>query len=247
MNDLLTRVLEAHGGLERFNSFEIVSATLVAGGDFWATKNIGIDAFPLVATTAIHREWATVAPYGDPKWRMNFAPDRVEVKTTENVIVAERNDPGAAFKGHGLKTPSDPLHLAYFNGYTLWTYLTTPFLIAMPGFEVDEIAPWHEGGESWRVLRATFPSEIASHCRQQEFYFGPNFLLRRHDYQVDVSGGFLVAHYVYDFKEFNGFRFPTRRRAHARNADLQADFSHTLVWIDLSDFQLSCGSSEGPL
>jgi len=65
--------------------------------------------------------------------------------------------------------------------------------------------------------------------------------------QVDVSGGFLVAHYVYDFKEFNGFRFPTRRRAHARNADLQADFSHTLVWIDLSDFQLSCGSSKGPL
>jgi hypothetical protein len=40
MNDLLKRVLEAHGGLERFNSFETVSATVVTGGDFWATKNI---------------------------------------------------------------------------------------------------------------------------------------------------------------------------------------------------------------
>jgi hypothetical protein len=31
------------------------------------------------------------------------------------------------------------LDRAYFNGYALWTYLTTPFLFALPGFGVDEI------------------------------------------------------------------------------------------------------------
>jgi hypothetical protein len=83
------------------------------------------------------------------------------------------------------------------------TYLTTPFLLAMPGFEVSEVDPWREGDERWRVLRARFPDEgderwrvlrarfpdsIASHSPVQHFYFGEDFLLRRHDYDVDVAG-----------------------------------------------------------
>ena len=64
-----------------------------------------------------------------------------------------------------MNTVWDPLHLAYFTGYAMWTYLTTPFFTAMPGFEVTEISPWQEGGESWRGLRARFPNEIASHSR----------------------------------------------------------------------------------
>jgi hypothetical protein len=66
----------------------------------------------------------------------------------------------------------DLLHRAYFNGYARWTYLTTPFLMAMPGFEVAEIAPWQEGAEHWRGLRARFPDPTASHSREQDFYFG---------------------------------------------------------------------------
>jgi len=34
----------------------------------------------------------------------------------------------------------DDLHLAYFSGYAMWNYLTTPFLFAMEGFEVEEAA-----------------------------------------------------------------------------------------------------------
>jgi hypothetical protein len=71
----------------------------------------------------------------------------------------------------------DPLHLAYFNGYAMWTDLTTPFFMAMPGFQVTEIAPWQEGAERWRGLRARFPDEIASHSKEQDFYFGDDFLL----------------------------------------------------------------------
>ena len=35
-----------------------------------------------------------------------------------------------------MNTPWDPLHRAYFNGEALWTYLTTPFLLAMDGVRV---------------------------------------------------------------------------------------------------------------
>jgi hypothetical protein len=115
-----------------------------------------------------------------------------------NSIVGGRDNPRASFAGHKYETPWDPLHRAYFSGYAMWTYLNTPFLMALPGFVVEEMAPWKEDGETWCVLRAKFPAAIASHCQEQDFYFGPDLLLRRHDYKVDIAGSFPTAQYVYD-------------------------------------------------
>lgn len=43
----------------------------------------------------------------------------------------------------------------------------------------------------------------------QDFYFGPDFLLRRHDYQVDISGSFPTAQYVYHIRRADDIKFPT--------------------------------------
>ena len=103
----------------------------------------------------------------------------------------------------------------------MWTYLTTPFFMAMPGFQVTEISPWHEGAERWRGLRARFPDEIASHSKEQDFYFGDDFLLRRHDYHVDVASGFTAVQYVHDIVEVDGLRYPTKRFAYVREPNLK--------------------------
>jgi hypothetical protein len=55
-------------------------------------------------------------------------------------------------------------------------------------------------------LRARLPDVIASHSREQGFYFGDDFLLRRHDYQLEIAGGIPVAQYVHDIVEADGFR-----------------------------------------
>jgi hypothetical protein len=110
--------------------------------------------------------------------------------------------------------------------------------MAMPGFEVTEIAPWQEGAELWRGLRARFPDVIASHSREQDFYFGDDFLLRRHDYQLEIAGGIPVAQYVYDIVEADGFRFPAKRRACVRDPHLKAIRDLLLISLDLSDFQV---------
>jgi hypothetical protein len=138
-----------------------------------------------------------------------------------------------------MSTPWDLLHRAYFNGYARWTYLTTPFLLAMAGFQVSEIAPWQEGAERWRGLRARFPDAIASHSREQEFYFGDDFLLRRHDYRLEIAGGVEVAQYVYDIVEADGFRFPAKRRAYVRGPHLKAIRDLLLISLDLGDFRVS--------
>ena len=43
----------------------------------------------------------------------------------------------------------------------------------------------------------------------QEFYFGADHLLRRHDYRVDVAGGFATIQYVYDIVSTDGIKVPS--------------------------------------
>jgi hypothetical protein len=124
-------------------------------------------------TVCLHEERASVAPFGAPDRRTDFTPCHLSIETIDGEVVAERDDPRAAFEGHTLETPWDPLDRAYFNGYAMWTYFTTPFLFTMPGFEVTEIEPWREGDQLWRGLQVTFPPGNPSHSTLQEFYFGP--------------------------------------------------------------------------
>ena len=138
-----------------------------------------------------------------------------------------------------MRTPWDPLHWAYFNGYALWTYLTTPFLLTMDGVEVMEGEPWTEGRESWRVLHARFPGSIATHSALQDFFFGEDLLLRRHDYSVDSAGGFAAAQLVYDYVEADGIRLPSRRRAYTRGSDFRPRLDPLMVSIDISDVRFS--------
>src|SRR5262245_2332567 len=236
MNELLAKAITAHGGFDRWNKLNKVSATIIAGGGLLPMKGLEVDPRPLEGTVTTHMESTSIEPFGQPDWRMIFTPDRVAIETTAGIVVNERSNPRAAFAGHTMNTACDLLHRAYFNGYARWTYLTTPFLMAMPGFEVTEIPPWQEGAERWRGLRAWFPDAIASHSKEQDFYFDDDFLLRRHDYHLEVAGGVPVGQYVYDIYEVDGC-FPTKRRAYVRGPHLKPIRDLLLISLDLSNFR----------
>ena len=239
MDDLLRDVLEAHGGLACWNKFSTVRAQIVTGGGLWALKGLIQDQEPRQMTVSLREEFASVTPFGQPNWRTNFRPGHLAIETLDGEVVRERENPRSSFYGHTMNTPWDPLHRAYFNGYAMWTYLTTPFFMALPGFEVSEIDPITEDNEVWRGLRARFPSQYASHSQEQDFYFGSDFLLRRHDYRVDIAGSFPAAQYVDQMVEAQGFKMPSRRRAYVRGPDLKPVRDLLMVAIDLSDFSLS--------
>lgn len=236
MNSLLAQVIDAHGGIDHWKQFRSVSARITTGGGFWALKGLVQDPAPRHMAVSLHEQFASVTPFGQADWRSSFRPGRIAIETTVGALVRERADPRASFAGHVMNTPWDPLHRAYFNGYALWTYLTTPFFMAMPGFEVSEIEPWVEQGEAWLGLRARFPDSIESHSKVQDFYFGSDFLLRRHDYQVDVAGGLRAANYVHDTVDVQGLRMPTKRRVYLRGPNREAVRDLLLVSIDFSDF-----------
>src|SRR5580704_2744715 len=234
-NELLQKALEAHGGLDQWRRFATVRATIITGGQIFGMKGTPQDPTPRRMTVATKREWASVTPYGADDQRTDFTANRIAIEKMDGTVVKERLHPSEHAEGKAVDAPWDVLDRAYFNGYALWTYLTTPFHFAMPGFAVQEIDPWCEGDEVWRGLRVTYPSNIASHSREQDFYFGPDFLLRRHDYHVEASGGFAAAQYVFEPRTVQGITLPIRRRAYMRDKENRAIREKLMVSIDISE------------
>jgi hypothetical protein len=211
----------------------------VSGGGFFSLKGVPQDLTPRRMSVWLHEERSSVMPYGAADQRSIFTPERIAIEKLDGTVVAERRAPTDSFAGHQMNTPWDPLHRAYFNGEALWTYLTTPFLLGMDGVQVEEIEPWREGSETWHVLRAQFPGTIETHSRVQDFFFGEDFLLRRHDYNVNIAGGFAAAQLTSDYVEANGIRLPTRRRAYTRGPDRQPIKEMLMVFIDISEASYS--------
>src|SRR5262249_34883898 len=169
MNQLLAEVIDAHGGMDRWMAYEKVEASIVSGGGLFALKGLIQAPEPRRMTVWLQEQRSSVLPYGAPDQRTMFTPDRIAIEKVDGTVVAERFAPTDSFAGHQMNTPWDALHRAYFNGYAMWTYLNTPFLLAMDGVRVEETEAWRDGTETWRVLRAYFPGSIETHSLIQDF------------------------------------------------------------------------------
>jgi len=238
MSDLATLAMDAHGGLDRWRRLKTVSARLLQGGVLWKLKGQEDVLRDVHVTVDLRREWASHRPFGHPDRHTSFQPDRVAIEKENGDVVEERLNPRESFQGHLLETPWDNLQLAYFAGYAMWTYLNTPFLFALPGVETEEIEPWQENGEAWRRLKVTFPAGIATHSAEQTFYFDQHGLLKRHDYDVDISGGTPAAHSVSELQEFSGIRVPTKHTIFGRQPDGSQAPTPLVVSIDISEVEL---------
>lgn len=235
MNELLARIIDAHGGIDSWNRYQKVEATIVSGGGLFRIKGVPQDSTPRRMTVWLHEARSSVFPFGAPDQRTMFTPERIAIEKLDGTTLAERQTPRDSFAGHQMTTPWDALQRAYFNGYAMWTYLTTPFLLAMDGVRVEETEAWREGEETWRVLRAYFPGSIGTHNGIQDFFFGEDLMLRRHDYTVNVAGGFAAAQLTSDYVVANGISLPTKRRAYTRGSDRRPILEMLMVSIDISE------------
>ena len=64
MNELLAKIIDAHGGMERWNGHEKVDATIVSGGGLFPLKGVPQDSNPRRMTVWLHEERSSVLPYG---------------------------------------------------------------------------------------------------------------------------------------------------------------------------------------
>jgi hypothetical protein len=240
MNDLLQLAVDAHGGLARWNELKTVRASVSVTGVIWQVKGKPDVLKDVSIEAELHKERLTTHFNGQGLCTF-FEPNRITVQTEGGRLVDSRDDPRSAFRGHTRETPWNDMHVAYFSSYALWNYLTIPFLYTYPGFVTEELAPWQENGEQWRLLKVIIPDSIASHSREQVAYFGPDGLLRRHEYTVDVMGGASGLNYAADYCNVDGIVVPMKRKVYASDANKQKIPDPVLVAIDIRYISFSDG------
>ncbi|MEU3980656.1 hypothetical protein AB0F77_11175 [Streptomyces sp. NPDC026672] len=170
--------------------------------------------------------------FGAPDRRARYTPGRVDILDGSGAVIVGRDEPRRAFDDYSGGELWNETQAAYFAGYAFWTYLTVPFTLSWDGILSTEIEPWQENGEQWRRLRGEFPEHIVIHNSVQTLYFGDDFLLRRHDCSPDLLGSPLTAHYPAEYRTFDGFAFPTRRRMVRRTSD-DSTSGGTLITFDV--------------
>lgn len=234
---LLSDVIDAHGGLDHWRKFKGIAATIVTGGGLWDIKRVNLLRTPRRITSEFQRQWTRESPFGERGQTMTWTPQHVEISVGNGKIVDQRKDGRCSFD-RSFDGPWDQLNLAYFNGYAMWIYHAAPWVLAEPGYEAREIAPVKHDGQSLRGLAVRFPEGVHSHCREQRFFFGSDGLLRRHDYEVDVWADTPAAHFISEYVDVNGLKYPTSRSVFARRSDGTPDWGLNAVNIELSEYEL---------
>ncbi|RMI28974.1 hypothetical protein [Nocardia stercoris] len=235
--DLLDDVVNAYGGIERWRQLDTITAHQRVGGVLWTLK--GVDGILDDSTVQIRvqeeRTW--LRPASTPDVRLSFGPDRVTIETDDPAarVVEELADPRDSFAGHTLETPWSTLQLAYFSGYAMWTYLSEPYSLTLPGVYTEELSTWHEDGQTWRRLGVRYPDTIATHSAVQVLYIDADGLIRRRDYEVDISANSPAAHYSSDFLSVDGIVLPTNRVVYGRDASGHRVADPILVTVALDN------------
>jgi hypothetical protein len=101
--DLAMLAIEAHGGLERWNSFATLSAHLIQGGVLWGAK--GKAGVPDDVTVAVDLRDEKVShwPFGSPDRRSRFEPQRVALENANGEALEELLQPRSSFQRHTLE------------------------------------------------------------------------------------------------------------------------------------------------
>jgi hypothetical protein len=233
MNDLLKLAMDAHGGLDRWNAVRALDVRASLTGYLYTLKEQPAGMVDRLFHVDAHAPAVTASPFGATGHVGHFRPDRVWATDGKGAVVDDIADPRATFDGQ-LKSRWSDLQLLYFNGYALWNYVSSPFLLSRPGFGLTERAPVQEAGETWRRLHVVFPDDVPTHSREQTFYFNEQGLLQRLDYVTDIAGG-VAAHYTSDHVWFGGLLFPTLRRVVLRAGDQSLPGKPTAVLLQISD------------
>jgi hypothetical protein len=137
--DLAKLAIKAHRGLERWKQFEFLTARLVQGGVLWGLNGKAEVLEHASVKVDLKREWASHWPFAPTDHKSSFTPQRVAIENSNGQVIEELLNPRESFKGYEMETPWSNPQVAYFAGYTMWTYLTSPFILTQPGVVSEEI------------------------------------------------------------------------------------------------------------
>jgi hypothetical protein len=233
---LAEEAIAGHGGLTAWQRAQEIAVQVSSGGFAFASKLQGHAVRGVEARVSTSGQRVVFESYPAGGQRGILEADGSVRLETAGAVSAARENPRAGFGDVRHRLWWDRLDILYFGTYAIWTYISTPFVFLSEGYDLRELDPWDERGETWRRLGVTFPEEVHTHSREQIFYIDEMGLIRRHDYTAEPFGGWAkAAHYCFDHRSFDGLLLPTRRLVYPRRADNRPRSRPRLVWIEISE------------
>ena len=229
---LLDDAIGASGGLSRWNELERFTLQLSIDGALLSRVGQAGRFREMAAEGLTGAQSVSFTGFADPSKCGLYQPDRVTIESPEGNVLRAWHNPHQAFRDQAANVPWDDLYLVFFCGFSVWNYLTTPFLLAQPDVEVEELAPWYEHGQLWRRLRAMFPTTITTHSTEQIFYYDDEGLQRRTDHEL-LDGK--VAQYSWAHQSFSGIVLPTLRRSLTLRPDGTVISKPALLDVEIFD------------
>lgn len=227
MLEALTKIIEAHGGQDYWNSLASIEIEMSAGGFLFTAK--GVKPLSHVRMTlCTTRPEVFMHDYPKPGQTTRFFGDeRVEIVDAGGRVLQSRSHPRKAFRQLRRFFRWDVLDFAYFSSYAMWGYMTAPFLFLHEGVKVTELSD--AAGDGYTRLAVKFPRTLPVHCNNQDFYFDKEHHLRRLDYTAEVVGAWAkAAHFCEAYRPFGGLSLPTRRRVYPKLL-----FGKPMKWLTL--------------
>ena len=235
------RAIDAYGGTSLWEGADEVRIEVSAGGLAFAMKQQGAALRATRVRVSTREQRVVFEEFPREGRRGIFEPGgSVRIEDADGETLAERADARAAFSDLRHQLWWDRLDILYFAGYAIWTYVATPFVFALDGYELEELEPWTEDGETWERIGVRFPASVHTHSREQVFYVDEQGRIRRHDYTAEPAGEWArAAHFCMDHERFDGLLVPTRRRVLLRRANNRPRERPRLVWVELADAKVA--------
>jgi hypothetical protein len=235
---ILHEAIEAHGGMDYWNSLAALEVEISAGGFLFTAKRRPVLSRVQMRAYTTEPRFAFLDFPKPGQTAELIGTDEVRILDSEGTIIAQRKNPRLEFRKIRRQFFWDELDFIYFAGYATWNYLTTPFILARKGFHIEALEPLQgDLGELTR-LQVTFPADVPTHSRQQVFYFDDQRLLRRLDYTPEIVGGWAhAAHLCDEYRTFDRLKAPTRRHVLPLLVGLRPLPGPTLVKIEVHDIR----------
>jgi len=229
---LLEDVIDASGGMTRWNSLSRFTLHLSIGGTLFADAGHAREFKDVTAEGSTRTQSLRFTGITGGERSGCFQPDAITIEKLDGEVLQTWSNPVSAFAEAGPPPLADELHLVFFCGVAIWSYLTIPFLLAHPDVVTEELPPWQQGTETWRRLRAQFPPHLITLASEQIFYFDGSALQRRTDHELF---GMKVADASWAHDNFGGILVPTLRRIQAMQPDGTVIAKPVLMDVEIFD------------
>ena len=209
---LLDRVLRASGGLDLWRRMRRFTVHMSIRGALIASRCPDVKLPEFVVEGNTREPALEIIGFTTLDLRAFYRPDWTALERPDGYRLHERRATPEELTRQLQSATWDHLHLAHYCGGLIWSYLTTPFVLAEPDVECEELESMKVQGQRWRRLKVLYPARLATHAREQTLYFDRQCLLRRLDTSAVHADGTQIAYLFAGHQRYSGILVPTMSR-----------------------------------